>query len=44
MFAVHALSIKKLPIDDQVSPAICGFNMFGITLARALLVPIYEES
>ena len=44
MFAVHALSIEKLPIDDQVSPAICGFNMFGTTLARALLVPIYLQS
>ena len=44
MFAVHALSVASLPIDENVSPAICGFNMFGTTLGRALLTPIYEQS
>ncbi|WP_423917081.1 YbhB/YbcL family Raf kinase inhibitor-like protein [Candidatus Poriferisodalis sp.] len=44
MFAVHALSVPSLPIDTSVSPAICGFNMFGTTLGRAFITPIYEQS
>ena len=44
MFAVHALSVESLPITTDVSPAICGFNMFGTTLARALITPVYEQS
>ena len=43
IFAVHALSVDSLPIDDNVAPAICGFNMFGNTLARATITPIYER-
>lgn len=43
VFAVHALSVESLPITNDVSPAICGFNMFGNTLARATLVPVYEQ-
>lgn len=42
-FAVHALSVDSLPIDENVSPAICGFNMFGNTLARGLLTPTYAQ-
>lgn len=42
-FAVHALSIESLPIDDGATPALCGFNMFGNTLARAVITPIYEQ-
>ncbi len=44
MFAVHALSVPSLPIDESASPAICGFNMFGTTLGRALITPIFERS
>ena len=44
IFAVHALSVDSLLIDDNVSPAICGFNMFGTTLARATITPIYEQT
>ncbi len=44
VFAVHALGVDTLPIDDGVSAAICGFNMFGNTLARALVTPVYERS
>lgn len=43
VFAVHALSVETLPITDDVTPAICGFNMFGNTLGRAMLVPVYEQ-
>ena len=42
-FAVHALSIESLPIDDGATAALCGFNMFGNTLARAVITPIYEQ-
>ena len=43
VFAVHALSVANLPIDENVSPAICGFNMFGNTLGRAVITPVYEQ-
>lgn len=43
IFAVHALSVDSLPIDDGVTPAICGFNMFGATLARATITPVYHR-
>lgn len=44
VFAVHALSLDSLPITPDVRPAICGFNMFGKTIARATIMPIYEQS
>ncbi|MCP5028230.1 MAG: YbhB/YbcL family Raf kinase inhibitor-like protein [Actinomycetia bacterium] len=44
MFAVHALGVESLPIDENVSAAICGFNMFGTTLGRALITPVYEQA
>ncbi len=45
MFAVHALGVESLPIDENVSAAVCGFNMFGAgTLGRALITPIYEQA
>lgn len=43
IFAVHALGVESLPIDDNVTPAVCGFNMFGNVLARATITPIYER-
>jgi Raf kinase inhibitor-like YbhB/YbcL family protein len=43
VFAVHALDVEQLGIDANVSPAIMGFHMFGHTLARALIVPTYEQ-
>ncbi len=43
MFVVHALSVASLPIDENTTPAICGFNMFGTTLARARITPIFEQ-
>jgi Raf kinase inhibitor-like YbhB/YbcL family protein len=43
VFAVHALDIEHLPIDENVSAAIVGFNMFGHTLGRALLTPVYQQ-
>lgn len=42
-FVVHALSVEKLDVDENATPAILGFNMFGTTLARASLTPTYEN-
>ena len=42
-FCVHALDVDKLPVTAEGTPAFLGFNMFGHTLARAFLVPIYEQ-
>eukprot|EP00441_Pelagodinium_beii_P040039 CAMPEP_0197627114 /NCGR_PEP_ID=MMETSP1338-20131121/5811_1 /TAXON_ID=43686 ORGANISM="Pelagodinium beii, Strain RCC1491" /NCGR_SAMPLE_ID=MMETSP1338 /ASSEMBLY_ACC=CAM_ASM_000754 /LENGTH=184 /DNA_ID=CAMNT_0043197739 /DNA_START=48 /DNA_END=602 /DNA_ORIENTATION=- len=41
IFTVHALPCETLPIDEKVSPAIMGFNMFikGV-LARATITAI----
>lgn len=44
VFAVHGMSVDSLGIDEGVSNAIAGFNMFGKVLARALIVPVYEQS
>jgi hypothetical protein len=42
-FAVHALDTDKLGVDENATPAIVGFYMFGKTLGRALIVPTYEQ-
>lgn len=42
IFAVHALSEESLDVDENATPAFLGFNMFGTTLARATLTPVYE--
>lgn len=39
---VHALDVEKLDIAPEGSPAFLGFNLFGHTLARAIIVPTYE--
>ena len=44
IFAVHALNIEALPINEEVSAAVCGFNMFGTTVGRAIITPIYEQN
>jgi phosphatidylethanolamine-binding protein (PEBP) family uncharacterized protein len=41
VFAVHALSVDKLGVDSDVSPAVAGFNLGAHTIARALLIPVY---
>ncbi|MGH3520759.1 MAG: YbhB/YbcL family Raf kinase inhibitor-like protein [Haloechinothrix sp.] len=43
IFAVHALSVQTLDVDENATPAVLGFNMFGNTLARATLIPVYEN-
>jgi len=41
VFAVHAVDVPTLGIDETVSPAVAGFNLRFHTLARAVLVPVY---
>jgi Raf kinase inhibitor-like YbhB/YbcL family protein len=42
-FAVHALSEERLDVSGETRPALLGFLMFGITLARATITPVYER-
>lgn len=42
-FVVHALDVESLGIGEDSTPAFLGFNMFGHTLGRAMLVPVYEN-
>jgi Raf kinase inhibitor-like YbhB/YbcL family protein len=41
-FVVHALSEPSLAVDSDTRPALLGFQMFGKTLARGMIVPTYE--
>ncbi|HEX3979193.1 MAG TPA: hypothetical protein VHW96_23175 [Solirubrobacteraceae bacterium] len=42
IFAVHALDLETLLIDETVTSAFLGSNMFGHTITRARLTPICE--
>jgi Raf kinase inhibitor-like YbhB/YbcL family protein len=44
IFAVHALSAESLDVDANSRPALMGFHMFGATLARATITPVYEQT
>ncbi len=41
--AVHAVDVERLDVTPDASPAFLGFNLFGHTLARAVLVGTYEQ-
>jgi Raf kinase inhibitor-like YbhB/YbcL family protein len=41
-FAVHALDVPILPVDPQTSSTAVAFNALFHTLARAVIVPIYQ--
>ena len=43
VFAVHALDVESLDVNDEISPAVAGFNLRFHTIARALLVPVYAH-
>ena len=40
---VHALDTEDMGVPADASPAFHGFNLFGHTLARAVLVPTYSQ-
>jgi Raf kinase inhibitor-like YbhB/YbcL family protein len=39
---IHAVDVESLGLDKNASPAFVGFNLFGHTLGRAIIVPWYE--
>ena len=41
VFAVHALDVESLGVNDEISPAVAGFNLRFHTIARALLIPVF---
>jgi Raf kinase inhibitor-like YbhB/YbcL family protein len=41
IFAVHALSVESLDVPAEGSAAFVGFNLTFVTLARALLIPVF---
>ena len=41
VFAVHALDVESLDVNDEISPAVAGFNLRFHTIARAVLIPVY---
>jgi Raf kinase inhibitor-like YbhB/YbcL family protein len=40
---VHAVDVESLGIPEGATPAFLGFNLFSHTLARAVIVPVYEN-
>jgi Raf kinase inhibitor-like YbhB/YbcL family protein len=41
VFAVHAVDVPQLGIDNTATPAFAGFNLHFHTLARAVLIPVF---
>ncbi|MET7511670.1 YbhB/YbcL family Raf kinase inhibitor-like protein [Streptomyces albidoflavus] len=41
MFVVHALDVPTLDLAPEATPAWLGFQLFGHTLGRATLTPVY---
>ncbi len=41
VFAVHALKVPELGVDEGGTPAFVGFSMAFNTLARGLIVPVF---
>ncbi|MFN2613459.1 MAG: YbhB/YbcL family Raf kinase inhibitor-like protein [Actinomycetota bacterium] len=42
--AVHAVGAERLEVTPDSPPAILGFNLFLQAIARAIIVPWYEET
>ncbi|MBY6410038.1 YbhB/YbcL family Raf kinase inhibitor-like protein [Rhodococcus sp. BP-252] len=42
IFAVHAVDVERLEVDDTATPAYLGFNLFSHAIGRALLTGVYE--
>lgn len=41
---VHALSVEKLDLPEDASPAYLGFNLFMKSIARAVIHGTYEQT
>ena len=42
--AVHAVDTDSLPVDGSATPAVVGFNLIFHTLARAVIVPTFQQT
>lgn len=42
-FAVHAVDVETLGVDESASPAVVHFTLAFHTLARAIITPIYAH-
>jgi Raf kinase inhibitor-like YbhB/YbcL family protein len=40
---VHAVDVETLGIPAEARPAFLGFNLFSHAIARAVLIPVYEN-
>jgi Raf kinase inhibitor-like YbhB/YbcL family protein len=43
-FVVHAVDVESLGLPEGATPAFLGFNLFGHTLGRAILVATHENT
>lgn len=43
IFTVHAVDVASLGLPDGATPAFLGFNLFSHTLARATIIPTFEQ-
>ena len=43
MFAVHALGVPTLGVDEGAPPALVGFNLTFNTLARGVVVATWDR-
>ncbi|MFP5347632.1 MAG: YbhB/YbcL family Raf kinase inhibitor-like protein [Actinomycetes bacterium] len=44
VFAVHALDVDDLGLDDSATPTVVAFTMLGHTIGRAVLAPTYQQT
>lgn len=44
LFVVHAVDVESLGLGEDATPALLGFNLFGHTLARAMIAAPFEQA
>ena len=42
-FVVHAVDVESLEVGPDATPAFLGFTLFGHTLARGGITPVYQQ-
>ncbi len=43
VFAVHALDVERLGVDETASPTVVAFNALFHTIGRAVLAPTFQQ-